>query len=102
MQTYPKSVLTLIHKPSGYLPIAMSLAAMLLVVGVVKIYGVARESDEGAAAHMFQLLLFAEPPILVFFAFKWLTKDRAAALSVLVLQCVGVGLALLPVWAFGL
>lgn len=102
MQTHPKSVWSLIGKPSGYLPIAMSLAAMALVVGVVTVYGAVREPDEGAAAHVFQLLVVAQLPILAFFATKWLAKDRAAALSVLAIQAVAVGLALLPVWAFGL
>ncbi len=102
MHTYPKSVLTLIRKPSGFLPIAMSLCAMALVAGVVTLHGVVHETDEGAAAHVFQLLVVAQLPILAFFAVKWLSRDRAAAVSVIALQAVAVGLALLPVWALGL
>lgn len=102
MHTYPKSVLSLVRRPSGYFPIAMSLSAMVLVVSVVALHGAVRESDEGAAAHVFQLLVAAQFPMLAFFAIRWLSKDRAAALSVLALQAIAVGLALFPVWAFGL
>ncbi len=102
MQTYPNSVVMLIRKPSGYLPIIMSMAALALVVSIVAMHGAARGRDEGAAAHTFQLLVVAQLPILAFFAVKWLRKDRVSALSVMVIQAAAVGLALLPVWAFGL
>lgn len=102
METYPKSLLTLVRKPSGYLPIAMSLCAIALVLSVVAVNGAVRAPDEGAAAHTFQLLIAAQLPILSFFAAKWIAKDRTAALSVMGLQVVAIGLALLPVWMFGL
>lgn len=80
----------------------MSLCAILLVLGVVGAYGAAREPDEGTAAHIFQLLIVAQLPILAWFAIRSLSRDRAAAWSVLAIQALAVGLALLPVWAFGL
>lgn len=101
MQTYPASVMSLARKPSAFLPIAMSLCA-LAVVGVAVLNGVHREADEGAAAHIWQLLTAGQLPILAFFAFKWLGRDRSAALSVLALQLVGFGAALLPVWLLNL
>jgi len=43
--------------PSAFLPLAMSLTALGLVLGHVAIYGVVHEADEGAAAHLWQLLM---------------------------------------------
>jgi hypothetical protein len=48
--------LTMMKRPSAYLPVAMSFLALATVVSHVAIFGVAREADEGIAAHIFQLL----------------------------------------------
>lgn len=40
-----------------------------------------REGDEGAAAHIFQLLLAAEVPIAAFFAIKWLPRFPGQAID---------------------
>jgi len=101
MQTYPASVMSLARKPSAFLPIAMSLCA-LAVIGIVALNGIQREPDEGAAAHIWQMLMAGQLPILTFFAFKWLARDRKAALSVLALQLIGFGAALLAVWLLNL
>jgi hypothetical protein len=101
MQTYPASVVSLARKPSAFLPIAMSLCA-LTVIGVLALNGIQREPDEGAAAHIWQLLMAGQLPILAFFAVKWLARNRKAALSILALQLIGFGAALLPVWLLNL
>ena len=41
----------LFKRPSAFMPVAMSLAALALVLGYVLIFGAAREADEGAVAH---------------------------------------------------
>ena len=102
MEAYPRSVLTLVRKPSGYLPIAMSLCAIALTLSVVVVSGAVRDPDEGTAAHLFQLLIAAQLPILGFFAAKWIARDRTAALSVIGIQMIAIGLALIPIWMFGL
>ena len=43
--------------PLPWIPIGMSLAALALVLGHIALYGTAREADEGAAAHLWQLLM---------------------------------------------
>ncbi len=67
---------TMMKRPSAFLPVAMSLAALATVLGHVAMFGAAREADEGAAAHTFQLLLIAQVPIVAFFAIKWLRRAR--------------------------
>jgi hypothetical protein len=73
-------------QPSAFLPLAMSLAALALVLGHAAIFGVVHEADEGAAAHIFQLLMAAQIPLVAFFAIKWLPRAPRPALLVLALQ----------------
>jgi hypothetical protein len=47
---------SLLKQPSAWIPLAMSLAALALVLGHALVYGVIHEADEGAAAHTWQLL----------------------------------------------
>ena len=89
---------TVMKQPSAFLPIAMSLAALATVLRHVVMFGVVREADEGAAAHVFQLLLIAEVPIVAFFAIKWLPRSPSQALQVLALQVVAALAALAPVF----
>jgi hypothetical protein len=64
----------------------MSLAALAMVLGHAAMYGVVHEADEGAAAHIFQLLMVAQIPVVAFFAIKWLPRAPKQALPVLALQ----------------
>ena len=89
---------TLLKKPSAFLPVAMSLAALATVLIHIVFYGVAREADEGAAAHIFQLLMIAQVPIVAFFAIKWLPRFPRQTLLVLALQAVAGLAALAPVF----
>ena len=85
---------TMLKRPCAFLPVAMSFAALATVLAHIVMFGVVREADEGTAAHVFQLLMIAEVPIVAFFAIKWLPRSPRQALQVLALQ-VGAGLAAL-------
>jgi hypothetical protein len=76
---------------SALLPLAMSVAALALVLGHVASGGV-REPDEGTAAHIWQLLMAAQLPLVAVFALLWLPRAPRQALAVLALL-VGVVLA---------
>lgn len=105
MQPYPAGVVSLVRKPSAFIPVGMSLCAFALVVGSIAMHGGAelkRQTDEGTAAHIWQLLMAGQLPILALFAFKWLRRDPKAGMSILALQMAGFGVALLPVWLLGL
>jgi hypothetical protein len=95
----PMNLATMMIKlPSAFLPVGMSVAALATVLGHVVMFGAVREADEGTAAHIFQLLMMAEVPIVAFFAIKWLPRVPRQALQVLALQ-TGAGLvALAPVY----
>lgn len=92
----------MMKSPSAWLPITMSLAALSLVLGHITIYGAVREADEGTAAHLWQILMVAQIPIIAFFAIKWLPRRPGPALLVLALQGAAVIAALAPVFYFGL
>ena len=84
--------------PSAFLPLAMSFGALATVIIYVAMFGTARQADEGTAAHIWQILMAGQIPIIVFFAIKWLPKTPKPALLVLVLQGSAVILALAPVY----
>jgi hypothetical protein len=83
---------TVLKHPSAYLPVAMSLGALATVLTFIVLYGTAPQADEGAAAHIWQLLMAAQVPIVLFFAIKWLPQSPRQAVPVLGLQ-VGAALA---------
>jgi len=72
-----------LKQPSAFLPVAMSLVSLALVLGHAAMYGTAHEADEGAAAHLFPLLMAAQVPIVAFFAFRWLPRAPRQAIQVL-------------------
>ena len=84
--------------PSAFIPVGMSLAALVLLLVHFAMFGDVRGADagqvhdEGPAARIFQLLLVAELPIIAFFAIKWLPKAPKDALLILALQA-GAGIA---------
>ena len=84
--------------PSALLPVAMSLAALAVVLGHIALHGVARQADEGTAAHLWQLLLAGQLPVVGFFALKWLPRSPQQALPVLALQAGAALAALAPVF----
>jgi hypothetical protein len=87
---------------SGLLPIAMSIAALALVLGHVAVFGVVHEADEGTAAHIWQLLMAGQTPVVVYFALRWLPQAPGKALRVLALQVVAGLAACFPVYWFKL
>jgi hypothetical protein len=89
-------------KPSALIPIAMSLAALALVLGDIAMFGVAHEADEGAAAHLWQLLMAGQVPVVAYFALKWLPRAPGQALRVLALQIAAALAACAPVYWFKL
>jgi hypothetical protein len=84
--------LTILKHPSGFLPVAMSLGALATVLTFIALHGTAPQADEGAAAHIWQLLMAAQAPIVLFFAFKWVPQSPRQAVPILALQ-VGAALA---------
>jgi peptidoglycan/LPS O-acetylase OafA/YrhL len=92
----------IMKQPSAFLPVTMSLIALATVAVHVSIFGTAREADEGTAAHIWQLLMGLQIPIVAFFAIKWLPQAPRPASYVLALQILAALAALAPVFILGL
>jgi uncharacterized membrane protein HdeD (DUF308 family) len=93
---------SLIKQPSGFIPVAMSLSALALVVGHIAIFGIVHEVDEGTPAHLWQLLMAGQVPVVVYFALKWFPQSPRNALGVLALQFIAAFAACVPVYWFKL
>jgi hypothetical protein len=96
------TVRALIRHPTGYLPVAMSVGALAMIVWYVALHGVARQADEGLQAHVWQLLVAGQLPLLALFAVTWIPRAARPALIVLVVQLAALMvLAVAPLWALG-
>jgi hypothetical protein len=62
----------LLNRPSAFLPVAMSAIGLAIVLGYAVMFGVAPQADEGIAAHMWQILMVGQFPVIAFYAIKWL------------------------------
>jgi hypothetical protein len=98
----------IVRKPSAYLPLAMSLTALSLLAGAY-IYALAtgragheHQQDEGSIAHLWQLLMAGQLPVLIFFAIKWLPRAPRQTLYVLALQASAALAAMAPVYFLNL
>jgi hypothetical protein len=89
------------RQPSAFIPIAMSTAALVTVLYHVAMFGIARETDEGAAAHIWQLLMAGQVPVVAFYAVKWLPRAPRTARQVLAVQVGAALAALAPVYWLG-
>lgn len=98
----------IMKKPSAFLPLAMSLTALAMLGGayvfalVTGHAGLVREPDEGAIAHLWQLLMAGQMPLLVFFAIKWLPRAPRQTLYVLGLQAGAALASMAPVFFLNL
>ncbi len=91
---------SLLKRPSALMPLAMSLAALATVIGYAAMFATARQEDEGTAAHVWQLLMAGQVPVIGFVAIKWLPTEPRQALLVLALQLGAAIAAMFPVWWF--
>ena len=88
----------ILKNPSAFLPLLMSLGAFATVIIYVAMFGTARQADEGTAAHIWQMLMAGQVPVILFFAMKWLPRAPRQALRVLALQAAAGVMALAPVY----
>ena len=92
----------IIRRPIAWIPIAMSLAILMMVVTTLSVAGTARQADEGTAAHIFQLWLVIEVVAMAAFVVQWVPRRPTAALSVLIVQILCALAACAPVFYFRL
>jgi hypothetical protein len=91
-EVQPMSPLSLLKHPSAFLPVAMSIGALATVSIYLAAHGPAPQADEGAAAHVWQLLMGVQAPIVLFFVLRWVPRSPRQAVPIVALQ-VGAALA---------
>jgi hypothetical protein len=108
MDQNPNCFRAILKQPSAFLPLAMSLTALGVLAGAA-IYGflhgaggIIRQPDEGTAAHLWQILMAAQLPVLAYFAIKWLPRAPKQTLYILALQAGAALASLAPVFFLNL
>ncbi len=96
MHLAPYSFRSVLKKPSAFVPLLMSLTALLLVLVHVAVFGAVPEVDEGPTAHLWQILMALQFPVVLLFAVRWVPVAPRQALYVLGQQA---GAALVSVGA---
>ncbi len=92
-----------LKKPSAWVPITLALGILAMELGFFLFAGPLRpQTDEGVAAHLFQLWLVAEFFLVAFFAVRWVPKTPRQALPILAIQIAGVLAGMFPVFYFHL
>lgn len=89
----------LINRFAVVLPLLLSAAAFTLVLANI-LAGVRPEGDEGASAHIWQLLMVAQIPVILLFL-KTADWRSRSTLLLLALQLAAFVLACVPVWVAG-
>jgi hypothetical protein len=92
----------LLRRPSGFLPVLMSVGALGVVLGSLALHGVVRGGDESTAAHLWQLLMGLQVPVVGYFALRWVPRSPRRALPVLAVQVLAALAAAAPVFLLGL
>ena len=86
------------RRPSACGPILMSLIAVGLIVAHIATHGIAPQPDEGTAAHLWQLVMAAQVPIIGYFFVRWVPVAPRLALPVFAIQLAAALLAIAPVF----
>jgi hypothetical protein len=94
-------MILLLKRPGGWIPLAMSLAALALVFIHLAMYGKDPQPDEGLAAHLFQLLMVGQLPIITFFGLRWVPRYSKEAIRVIALQAAAGIAAFAPIAVLG-
>lgn len=89
-----------LQRPGAFVPLAMSSLAIVMVLAHAALFGIVTEVDEGTPAHVFQLLMVAQLPMIALFTLRWLPTVPGPTLQVLVLQVAAASCAVLSVLLF--
>ncbi len=96
------SLRKLLGEPTAFLPISMSLGALAVVLFAISITGVRHGGDEDTAAHLWQLLMAGQAPLLLAFVLGAVRRAPRPMLGVLALQAGAALVAMAPVFLLGL
>ena len=88
----------LLKKPVSWLPFVMSVAALILIIGYVALFGIKNSTgDEGTPARLFQLIMAAQAFIIAYFAYTEIPKQPKPASQILTLQIIIAAVPLITI-----
>lgn len=91
------------RKPSAYLPLVLAAAAVATVALAMALNpGLRQARDEGAAAHLWQLLMAGQALGIAYFGWRWLRRAPRRVWPVTAVQVSAFLLACAPVLFLGL
>src|SRR5256714_15028875 len=82
----PMTARTLLKQPTAFLPLTMSAIAIATLLIHLARFGATRQADEGTAAHIWQLMMGLQEPLIALFATQWLPRAPRSPFLVLGLQ----------------
>lgn len=74
------------RRPSAVAPLVLSGLVIAAIIWHLARFGLAHQADEGAAAHIFQILMPLQIPVIAYFAVRWMPVDARWAAKVLAIQ----------------
>jgi hypothetical protein len=89
---------SILKQPNVFISMVLSLLTLVIVLTHTAVFRSIREADEGTAAHLWQLFMAAQVPVVAFFVAKWLPQTPRRALPILVLQAFAALAAFAPVF----
>jgi len=92
----------MLRRPSAFVPLVMSGLALLTLAVAFATHGLQHQPDEGAAAHIWQLLMAGQLPVIAYFAARWIPKSPRQGMVVLGVQLLLAFCAMAPVFLLGL
>lgn len=90
----------LLISPLSLAPMVMSMFCIAMILLHVARFGTLKQEDEGIEAHLFQVVMALQAPLILFFVGKWWPERRRETLVVLSLQAFLVLLAFLLLFLF--
>ena len=88
----------MLKRPSAWAPLVMSGLALLTIATAFASSGLHRQMDEGEAAHIWQLLMAGQLPLIGYFALRWVRSAVRVGLLVLLAQLLAAVIAIAPVY----
>jgi hypothetical protein len=82
---------SMMKRPSAYVPVAMSAIALITVLaaitaGMHQAGHVVHDRDEDSVAHIWQLLMTVQMPVVLWFVARWLRRAPRQGFGVIALQ----------------
>lgn len=92
----------LIKRPSAFVPVLMSITAIIILLYNIMIVGVEQKQGEEIVTGIYEILIIWQLPVIAFFAFKWGSQNFKNGLIVLLIQILAIAAGFILIDYFNL